>query len=87
MDLSIGGLKLVGFFHYFQSGDPSLQLPNDLLVRMRGINVTTTSGQPSDLPWRFTMDADFQVQTPSGKNGVIANSSGTNGEIDFYFRS
>lgn len=80
--------RLVVEFHVFSESSvpPSLLLPNDLLVRMRGISVTTTAGQPSDLPWRFSMDAQYQIQTPSGKNGIIASTSGTNGEIDFYFR-
>lgn len=57
--------------------------PNDSLVKMSNIKLTTRTGTPpATFDWWVSGDP---VTTPSGKNSVIVNSSTSNGEIDFYF--
>lgn len=57
--------------------------PNDPLVRMKNIKLTTRTGTP---PATFNWSVSGgPVTTPSGNNSVIVNSSASNGEIDFYF--
>jgi Ricin-type beta-trefoil lectin domain-like len=59
------------------------QWPNDSLVKMKNIKLTTRTGTP---PATFNWSVSGgPITTPSGNNSVIVSSSTSNGEIDFYF--
>lgn len=88
LDLPCAMNLLVECFEPYTDGDYRY-LPDDLLVKMRDINVTLAS-QNGDTPVLANIDWKFRlgegVNTPSGINGVIINSSAQVGEIDFHFR-
>ncbi|MEU0940237.1 hypothetical protein [Embleya sp. NPDC005971] len=59
--------------------------PTDTKVGMRKIALTMQAGTPlpPDLKWG---SSGKHVETPSGKNIEVVNTSSTSGEVDFYFQ-
>ncbi|WP_183571966.1 hypothetical protein HDF18_03245 [Mucilaginibacter sp. X5P1] len=60
-----------------------IYFPNQSYVGMTNINCLTLEGTHPSLPWVVSTGS---ITTPSGKNTVVVSDSGTNGEVDFYFR-